>query len=475
MPFFPLNPAALVAALIVWAAGAPLERGRDHHVVVEVATRGGPALLVAGGTDYREMLADAEMAAVEADGSVGAWRPAPPLPEARGGAVGAAVGEWVVVAGGQRADLTRVADVWAARVQGDGLGPWRVAPSLPAPRFHAAAAVAAGRIYVTGGQGPDRAEPSVYVADVTAEGPGEWRELEPLPAPRSHHASVVHGGALWLIGGLQGNPARSPTALFDVLRAEIEPDGGLGPWRSVSLMPHSYATHAAFAHEGALWVMGGVEDNRRFAATIWRAPVDSAGRVGAWAEVAPGLPGPRAHVHVTPVIEGRVYSVGGSASRQVRTQVDIGTLPSAPALVSAAGEEAGAREAVLGVVQGLFDAMAAKDTAGVRAAFEPGARLVGMRTRGSGERVVQTLSVDDFVAFVGRDPRRWTERAFDPEVRIDGSLATVWAAYDFHLDGVFSHCGTDAVHLLRTTEGWKITGLADTYEPDGCPVRPPLP
>lgn len=132
------------------------------------------------------------------------------------------------------------------------------------------------------------------------------------------------------------------------------------------------------------------------------------------------------------------------------------------------------RDQVLGVIQTFFDAMRAKDTAGVRATFEPGARLVGMRVTAKGDTVVQSLSLDAWVGFIGRDKRpNWTERAWNPEVKINGSLATVWAEYDFHFGTTFSHCGVDAVQLLRTTSGWKIVSIADTYQPTGCVKRPP--
>jgi hypothetical protein len=129
--------------------------------------------------------------------------------------------------------------------------------------------------------------------------------------------------------------------------------------------------------------------------------------------------------------------------------------------------------AVLAVVQRFFDTMRVRDTAGMRRLFDPGARLVGVRTRPSGEAVMQVLTVSDFVAFVGRDARaRWTERAWDPEVRVSGTLATVWAEYDFHFGTQFSHCGVDAVQLLKLPErGWVIVSIADTYVKDGCPVR----
>lgn len=129
--------------------------------------------------------------------------------------------------------------------------------------------------------------------------------------------------------------------------------------------------------------------------------------------------------------------------------------------------------AVLAVVQKLFDAMRAKDTAAFRAVFEPGARLTGIRTRPAGEVVLQVLPWEQFAKFALSDTRgEWLERAWSPEVRVRGTLATVWAEYDFHLGGKATHCGVDAVQLLKTAGVWQIVAIADTYEPTGCPQRP---
>lgn len=131
-------------------------------------------------------------------------------------------------------------------------------------------------------------------------------------------------------------------------------------------------------------------------------------------------------------------------------------------------------KAVLATVQRMFDAMRTKDTAAFRDIFEPNAKLVGMRTRPNGEQTVQLLPWDQFGAFMARDTRGpWIERAWSPEVRIRGTLATVWAEYDFHFGQTPSHCGVDAVQLLKTSAGWKIVSIADTYEPTGCPKREP--
>lgn len=128
---------------------------------------------------------------------------------------------------------------------------------------------------------------------------------------------------------------------------------------------------------------------------------------------------------------------------------------------------------VLAVTQRLFDAMRTKDTAAMRQVFHPTAKLVGMRPAAGGTSRAQVLSADEFIAFVGRDGRPdWIERVWSPEVRIDGTLASVWAMYDFHFGTKFSHCGVDAVHLLKTPEGWRIMAIADTYQTIGCPSRP---
>ena len=133
-----------------------------------------------------------------------------------------------------------------------------------------------------------------------------------------------------------------------------------------------------------------------------------------------------------------------------------------------AGDSTVDRAEVLAVTDRLMQAMERRDTALLTSLFAPGARLVGMRPRDNGP-VLQAFNVQQFAEFVANDKRGpWIERLHRPEVRIDGTLATVWAAYDFSFGTRRSHCGTDAFQLLRTPGGWKIVSLADTYRVDGC-------
>lgn len=126
------------------------------------------------------------------------------------------------------------------------------------------------------------------------------------------------------------------------------------------------------------------------------------------------------------------------------------------------------RSAVLATVQKVFDAMRTRDTALLRQAFDSSARLVGVAARGT--PMVRLTAPSAFGAAIASAPAGdvWNERIYDPEVRIDGDVAQVWAYYTFHRNKTFSHCGVDAFMLLKVGSEWKITQLADSRRTTGC-------
>lgn len=125
------------------------------------------------------------------------------------------------------------------------------------------------------------------------------------------------------------------------------------------------------------------------------------------------------------------------------------------------------RDAVLAVVHRFFDGMRAHDSAAIRITLHPDASLATTGTK-NGEPTVEAESIDAFLSAIAGSKRDLDERIHDPEVRLDGGLASVWTAYDFYLDGAFSHCGVDAFQLGRTAEGWKIVHIMDTRRKGGC-------
>lgn len=123
------------------------------------------------------------------------------------------------------------------------------------------------------------------------------------------------------------------------------------------------------------------------------------------------------------------------------------------------------RDSILMPIRRMFDGMRAHDSAAVRSAFVPGAQFSRPPAPGRPHRYT---TLDQFVAAVGRPGEPWDEQIFDPEVREDGGMATVWTFFTFSLGSRFSHCGVNAFQVVRTAEGWKISGLADSNRATGC-------
>ena len=135
-----------------------------------------------------------------------------------------------------------------------------------------------------------------------------------------------------------------------------------------------------------------------------------------------------------------------------------------------AGQATTDRDAVLKTVQAFFDTMTAKDVEGARKILMPQGRFHAMDMRRP-KTDPRAFSNEEYFAQLKEMKHTPRERIWDPEVRVHGSIATIWAPYDFWIDGKFSHCGIDAFDLIKTGEGWKIAGGAYTLE-DKCQPSP---
>ncbi|HYC52335.1 MAG TPA: nuclear transport factor 2 family protein [Gemmatimonadaceae bacterium] len=132
------------------------------------------------------------------------------------------------------------------------------------------------------------------------------------------------------------------------------------------------------------------------------------------------------------------------------------------------GQQSSDETAVIAAVQKMFDGMRSADSAAVRALFAPGARFAGVDDRAT-PPAIRFDSVDGWIAAIARSRGRWDEQIYDVQVRVDGHMAQVWAPYTFYLDSKISHCGINAIDLLRDSQGWKVTQVADTRRRENCP------
>jgi hypothetical protein len=128
-----------------------------------------------------------------------------------------------------------------------------------------------------------------------------------------------------------------------------------------------------------------------------------------------------------------------------------------------------AEDEVQAVVDALFDAMRAADSAAVRELFHP--EMDKMATSGVRDGVADVGfgAVARFVEAVGgAEPGALDEKIGPAEIRIDDNLATVFTPFSFYFNGNLSHCGVNVFLIARVGEDWRIVGLADTRRRQGC-------
>ena len=112
---------------------------------------------------------------------------------------------------------------------------------------------------------------------------------------------------------------------------------------------------------------------------------------------------------------------------------------------------------MIAAAQAMFDAMEALDADAFRRSMGPGGFLVSV-----GFEVARQVTREDFAVRIAAQTTPMIERMWNPEVRIDGPVATLWTPYDFYSGAEFSHCGTDAFQLAKTPDGWKIVMVSYT-------------
>jgi hypothetical protein len=139
----------------------------------------------------------------------------------------------------------------------------------------------------------------------------------------------------------------------------------------------------------------------------------------------------------------------------------------AAAAPSVAAAQADDRRVVVAVVERFFAGLKAGDTSAMRATMHPAARIIQTGTR-DGAPFARVNSGDDFLRGVGAPGRVLEERIYNPEVRLDDNLATVWVEYDFLVNGAVNHCGVDSYQMVRTGDGWQILQIVDTQRRSGC-------
>jgi hypothetical protein len=130
---------------------------------------------------------------------------------------------------------------------------------------------------------------------------------------------------------------------------------------------------------------------------------------------------------------------------------------------------------VIAAVEQFFKALETRDADLARSILMPEGVIFSVREE-DGEKNIRATTHEQIIESLASSTEKMLERMWDPKVLIHKEIAAVWTQYDFHREGKFSHCGVDAFNLIKTPEGWKISGIFYTVEKEGCeesPLGPP--
>jgi hypothetical protein len=149
-------------------------------------------------------------------------------------------------------------------------------------------------------------------------------------------------------------------------------------------------------------------------------------------------------------------------------------LAGSPAASGPAGHQVGEEATVLAAMDRYVTAISMSDLETMAAMQTPDGMTYRARpVEGGGTEVVGRPN-SYWIDPARKDGRTHRERYWSPTVLVRGSIAVVWAPYEFWVDGKTSHCGVDVFDFVKISGEWRVANAMWTVEPDACnELQPP--
>ena len=196
---------------------------------------------------------------------------------------------------------------------------WKELAPMPTRRGAASAAVAGGKIYVTGGanslpgvveNGIHPARPHNVLATVEEYDPATntWRTRRSLLLPRNHHVTASVGDKVYVIGGRVGSAFISGTSNNVDLVEMYDPAADL--WTARARMPTARSAMGSGVYKDHIITLGGEAQDQRFLGAFKAAEAFDT-TLNRWILLPPM--GRQRHGLAAGVIGNRLYAVSGDA------------------------------------------------------------------------------------------------------------------------------------------------------------------
>ncbi len=163
----------------------------------------------------------------------------------------------------------------------------------------------------------------VLAAAIRVAAAAEFIAVSSLPEPFIRHALVASGGYLYNIGGLSNGGILTGDKVY---YAKIEGPEELGPWIPGAPLPNPTFFHAAAAHDGILYVLGGYgfDGGLSLSGKVHFSRPGADGAPGAWEQTLPLPEG--LYLHSVAVWNGTLYVSGGAGVSGLSSKVYAGRL-----------------------------------------------------------------------------------------------------------------------------------------------------
>ncbi len=251
-------------------------------------------------------------------GSTGTWAALNTLPEVVWEHSGVITNGYIYTFGGFNSGGSTLNKVYKAQMKADGtIGTWSTLATMPSElRGHSVVSYN-NFIFVTGGEdNSDVFKSTVYSAAINSDGTlGTWSTLATMPALTAFHESVAFNGYLYVFGGCNSTCATSDVR-STIYSAPINGNGTVGAWTTLTqTLPQALMRLKATQSNGYVFIAGGSNDGTASVSTVYSAPLKADGTIGAWntLNTLPALN----WKHSLTVSNGYLYVGGGRTSSTV--------------------------------------------------------------------------------------------------------------------------------------------------------------
>ena len=127
------------------------------------------------------------------------------------------------------------------------------------------------------------------------------------------------------------------------------------------------------------------------------------------------------------------------------------------------------QKSVKRVIENLFTGMSQSDSTLLKQSFSSDAIAYSTYTGRDGSPHLKSTDLNGFYKQIAGAPKgALDEKISSWDIKVDGTLASVWTDYKFYYNGNFSHCGVNSFQLYKSKDGWKIIYLIDTRRQKDC-------